>query len=173
MILERGPAGRRARLFSGSVHTFELPALAEALRAEEYYHWHGCDGVSLLETPELHLYLEVLRTGVAAAPPAGAGPLTIQVLGGEVRFEAEGEVLYLREGEILVLHELRPHTLEAVRDAVLLATISRSPLDAATGSPGPVSGNAGESVPAAPRRWAAVQDRYPADWPAEAGDEQC
>lgn len=170
MILERSPAGRRARLFAGSVHTFELPALAEALRAEEYYHWRGCDGVTLLETPELVVYLEVRRAGVAAPERLEEAPATIQILGGELRFAAQEEVLYLREGEVLVLHTFRAHTLETVRDAVLLVTISRTPPAAAAG---PLDPGTSVSAGAAPRSWAPVQERFPADWPVEVGDEQC
>jgi len=179
MILERTRVGRQMRLYRGSIHTFDVEPLVRALREEAAYLEHGRDGVTLVETPDLRVVLEVLMAGIGLDEHREPGPVTLHLLKGEMRFQAGEEVLYRREGEILAMPTNRPHSVEAVRDCAFLLTIGPSD------EPGEKLRADHEredtSDPDAMRRvvrrvrreWPAAQERFGGEWPAESGDEQC
>lgn len=127
MLSERTQAGRQTRLHEGSIHTFAPEALLRELREEATYLAHGRDGVTLLKTPELRVLLQVLRAGEGLGEHQAPGPITLQVLEGEVRFQASEEVLYLGSGELLIMPATHAHSVEAVRDAAFLLTIAAHP----------------------------------------------
>jgi quercetin dioxygenase-like cupin family protein len=127
MILERTRAEREERLDSGILHAFALTDYTSALRDEAVYAASGRNGVTLVKTPGLRVVLQVLGRGEELAEHRAPGPITIQVLEGEVRFCAGEEVCRLSEGQALALPAGRPHSVEAVRDAAFLLTIAPVP----------------------------------------------
>lgn len=72
----------------------------------------------------LRLVLEVLRGGEELAEHRAPGPITVQVLEGEIRFHTGEDTFRVREGEVLALPAGRPHSVEAVRDSAFLITIA-------------------------------------------------
>lgn len=124
MLLERTHEERSDRLDAGLLHVFSLASYASALRSEPVYARTGRDGVTLVETAGLRVVLEVLRGGAELAEHRAPGPITLQVLEGEVRFHTGDETFRVRAGEVLGLPGGRPHALEAVRDSAFLLTIA-------------------------------------------------
>lgn len=124
MILERTRQERETRLHPKRPHVFDLPASIDALRSEDTYEREGRNGITLVKNAELRVLLEVLRHGAGLREHRAPGPITVQVLEGEVRFETGDEVTYLRRGEVLSLPSRQPHAVEAVQDAALLITIA-------------------------------------------------
>lgn len=124
MILERTRAERRERLNEGTLHVFSLEEYARELRAESAYAVNGRDGVTLVKSPTLRVVLEVLRAGAELAEHHTPGPITVQVLEGEIRFRAGEDTFRIRAGEALALPAGRPHAVEAVRDSTLLITLA-------------------------------------------------
>ena len=127
MTVERTREERQARLYPEGVHVFELPASIYGLREEEDYHDHGRNGLTLVKNAEVRVLLQVLRQGAGLPEHRAPGPITVQVLDGEIRFETSDEVVYLRRGEMLSLPAARPHSVEAVEDAAFLVTIAMPP----------------------------------------------
>ncbi len=70
------------------------------------------------------MVLEVLCRGAELAEHRAPGPITVQVLHGEIRFHTGEDTFRVREGELLALPAERPHAVEAMRDSVLLITIA-------------------------------------------------
>lgn len=124
MVLKRTRAERVDRLDNGTLHVFGLQSFVSALREEPEYASNGRNGLSLVKMPGLRVVLEVLRSGAELAEHRAPGPITVQLLEGEVRFRAGEEVFRIRQGEILALPAGRPHAVEAVRDAAFLITIA-------------------------------------------------
>lgn len=124
MHVERTREEREARLFATAEHVFALTATVHSLREEATYLEHGRGGLTLVKNDELRVVVEVLRRGAGLAEHRAPGPITVQVLEGELRFETEGDVLYLRRGELLALPAGRPHAVEAVQDSAFLLTIA-------------------------------------------------
>ena len=124
MSLERTREERVTRLSEGTLHTFQLGPIAERMRREQEYSRNGRGGITLVKNPGLRVVLEVLRRGAALAEHTAPGPITVQVLEGEIRLQAGEEVVYLKQGELLTLPSRQPHSVEAVHDAVFLLTIA-------------------------------------------------
>ena len=124
MILERTRTERQERLDEGTLHVFSLNEYARKLCEERAYAANGRDGVTLVKSPALRVVLEVLRAGAELAEHRAPGPITVQVLEGEIRFTAGEETFRVRTGEALALPAGRPHAVEAVRDSTLLITLA-------------------------------------------------
>jgi quercetin dioxygenase-like cupin family protein len=124
MVLGRTREERGERLDSGVLHTFGLDGFVRALREEPEYATNGRNGVTLVKSSGLSVVLEAMQGGVELSEHRAPGPITVQVLEGEVRFHTEGEVFRIREGELLALPPGRPHAVEAVRDSAFLITIA-------------------------------------------------
>jgi quercetin dioxygenase-like cupin family protein len=127
MILERTRVEPEDQLDAGTLHAFALADYAAALREEAPYAANGRNGVTLVKSGGLRVLLEVLRRGAEVPEHRAPGPITIQVLEGEVRLCAGDEVFRIRDGEALALPTGRPHSVEAVQDSAFLLTLAPEP----------------------------------------------
>ena len=103
MLIERTREDREARLHESSVHTFDLQETARTLRQEPEYEKNGRNGITLVKNPDLRVVLEVVRRGSGLGQHRAPGPITVQVLEGEIRFDALDEIFYLKRGELITL----------------------------------------------------------------------
>jgi quercetin dioxygenase-like cupin family protein len=124
MVLDRMREERKERLDEETLHVFSLEDYARDLRAEPAYTANGRNGVTLAKSPALRVLLEVLRAGAELAEHRAPGPITVQVLEGEIRFLVGNDTFRVRAGEALALPAGRPHSVEAVRDSALLITLA-------------------------------------------------
>jgi len=115
---------RDARLSSEVLHTFSFPEIVARLREEPEYAESGRNGVTLVKSADLRVLLEVLRRGAGLAEHRAPGPITVQVVEGELRFAAGDEVVYLKPGELLALTGGQLHSVAAVHDTAFLLTIA-------------------------------------------------
>jgi quercetin dioxygenase-like cupin family protein len=115
---------RNERQDAGTLHVFAHTEYAQTLREEPEYEANGRNGTTLVKTPALRVVLEVLRRGAELGEHRAPGPITVQVLQGEIRFHTGEDTFRVREGELLALPAERPHAVEAMRDSALLITIA-------------------------------------------------
>lgn len=128
MSLEHTRAERADRLNPARIHDFDLKLVTRDLWKEPELQEPGRHmGTTLVKTPALRVVLQAMRRGARLSPHRAPGPITVQVLEGELRFEAGDDVVYLRAGELLALPTRETHAVEAVRDSVFLLTISVEP----------------------------------------------
>jgi quercetin dioxygenase-like cupin family protein len=123
MSLEHSRAEREERFAAGGIHVFELEVVASELRQAPEYQKNGRNGTTLVKTPRLRQLLEVLRAGARLEEHTAPGPMTLQLLVGEIRFEAGSEAVLLQAGRLLALPAESPHLVEAVQDSTFLLTI--------------------------------------------------
>lgn len=115
---------RASRFFAGDHHVFNLLGTVSGLWEEADLTGSGRAGTTLVKTSDLRVVLQVLRIGAALAEHKAPGPITVQVLSGEIRFETGGEIIYMEAGDLLALPARQAHSVEAVRDAAFLLTIA-------------------------------------------------
>lgn len=123
MAFDHSREGREARLLPGAPHLFDLPGSAAALRSEAGYTGSGRSGTTLVKNSEVRVVLQALRQGADLAEHHAPGPITVQVLEGELEFTVADSVHTLRPGSLLVLPAGVPHAVHAVQDVVFLLTI--------------------------------------------------
>jgi quercetin dioxygenase-like cupin family protein len=124
MAQEHSREERTARLVGDELHLFDLMGTLQRLRSEPEYTANGRNGTTLVKNAELRVVLEALREGAGMAEHRAPGPITVQVLEGEIRFRMGETVRTLRRGELLILPASRPHAVEAGRDSAFLLTIA-------------------------------------------------
>ncbi len=105
------------------VQAFDAVSEAKRLREEKTYEDHGRSVLSLFHGPTLRAMLTAIATGRHTGERRVAGPSTVHVLEGEVRFQAGEERHVLSAGGTLVLEGNVPYEAEALSDAAFLHTL--------------------------------------------------
>jgi quercetin dioxygenase-like cupin family protein len=105
------------------VQAFDAVSAAKRLREEKTYEDHGRSVLSLFHGPTLRAMLTTIAAGRRTGERRVAGPSTVQVLEGEVRFQAGEEEHVLPAGGTLVLEGNVPYEAEALSDAAFLHTL--------------------------------------------------
>jgi quercetin dioxygenase-like cupin family protein len=122
--MEHTAAARHARLSAVSAHAYDLEAVVASLWGEVESQGQSRAGSTLVKTPGLRLVVEALSEGARLAEREAFGPMSVYMLEGEVRFEAEDEVVYLKSGQLLALPSASHGSIEAVRNSSLLLIIT-------------------------------------------------
>jgi quercetin dioxygenase-like cupin family protein len=105
------------------VQVFDAASAAERLREEKTYLDHGRGVLSLFHGSSLRAMLTVIATGRCTGERRVAGPSTVHVLEGDVRFRAGEERHVLSAGGTIVLAGNVPYEAEALSDAAFLHTL--------------------------------------------------
>jgi quercetin dioxygenase-like cupin family protein len=105
------------------VQAFDGASAARRLREEKTYEDHGRSVLSLFHGPSLRAMLTVIATGRHTGERRVAGPSTVHVLEGEVKFQVGEERHVLSAGGTLVLEGNVPYEAEALSDAAFLHTL--------------------------------------------------
>ena len=107
------------------VQAFDVASAAKQLREEKTYEDHGRSVLSLFHGFSLRAMLTAIATGRRTGERRVAGPSTVHVLDGEVKFQAGEERHVLSAGGTLVLEGNVPYEAEALSDAAFLHTLMR------------------------------------------------
>jgi quercetin dioxygenase-like cupin family protein len=107
------------------VQAFDVASAAKRLREEKTYEDHGRSILSLFHGPSLRAMLTAIATGRRTGERRVAGPSTVHILEGEVKFQAGEERHVLSAGGTLVLEGNVPYEAEALSDATFLHTQMR------------------------------------------------
>jgi quercetin dioxygenase-like cupin family protein len=105
------------------VRAFDYASTIGRLRTEKTYEDHGRGLLVLAHEPSLRLALTAIAAGRRTGQRRVAGPSTVQVLEGEVRFRAGEERHELSAGGTLVLQGNVCYDAEALSDAAFLHTL--------------------------------------------------
>jgi quercetin dioxygenase-like cupin family protein len=105
------------------VQALDAASAANRLREEKTYEDHGRSVLNLFHGPSLRAMLTTIAAGRRTGERRVAGPSTVQVLEGEVRFGAGEERHVLSAGGTLVLEGNVPYEAEALSDAAFLHTL--------------------------------------------------
>jgi quercetin dioxygenase-like cupin family protein len=105
------------------VQAFDAASAAKRLREDKTYEDHGRSVLSLFHGPSLRAMLTTIATGRHTGERRVAGPSTVQVLEGEVKFQVGEERHVLSAGGTLVLEGNVPYEAEALSDAAFVHTL--------------------------------------------------
>src|SRR5215210_6341415 len=105
------------------VQALDATSAANRLREEKTYEDHGRSVLNLFHGPSLRAMLTAIAAGRRTGERRVAGPSTVQVLEGEVRFQAGEERHVLSVGGTLVLEGNVPYKAEALSDAAFVHTL--------------------------------------------------
>lgn len=99
---------------------------AEIRKSQAQKPWPaGKQAKTLVTNGGLRVALFTLEQGATIHEHQADGPITVQVLRGEIRFRALDQEHSLRAGELLTLGPSIKHAVESVGESAFLLTISR------------------------------------------------
>jgi quercetin dioxygenase-like cupin family protein len=119
------------------VQALDAASAAKRLSEEKTYEEHGCSVLSLFHGPSLRVMLTAIAAGRRTGERRVAGPSTVHVQEGEVRFKVGKERHVLPAGGTLVLEGNVPYEAEALSDAAFLHTLVQTVEQGQEGFPQP------------------------------------
>lgn len=112
------------RPLAGPELTFDLRAIASALRAEDTYERSGRAARTLAKSGRMRIVLIAMTEGNIIHTHQADSPMTLHVLEGDIEYRADGGTHRLREGEVLFFGPGDAHDIRATRPTSMLLTIS-------------------------------------------------
>lgn len=112
------------RPLAGPELTFDLRAIAAALRTEDTYERSGRAARTLAKSGRMRMVLIAMAEGNIIHTHQADSPLTLHVLEGDIQYRGEGGIHQLREGEVLFFGPGDAHDIRATRPTSMLLTIS-------------------------------------------------
>ncbi len=112
------------RALSGDVLTFHIDQELDAADDLEILARSGRTARTLIKDRSLRVTLHLLAPGGAIGEHHADGPITVQVLRGEMTFHAAGRDFHMTRGDLLALDTGIVHSLESRHGAAFLLTVS-------------------------------------------------
>ncbi len=123
------------RSLDGPLLAFDTAQLLRQMRAEETWHRGTHDAMTLTKSRGLRVVLVAMHRHTVLPWHQTAGPLSLQLLEGELEFNAGSQTVTLRAGELVTLAAGVRHRLTALRDAAFLLTLATEEPHAAERQP--------------------------------------
>jgi quercetin dioxygenase-like cupin family protein len=130
-----GGQERTARRLTAPLLSFDLAQEAEQLRKEANWAEHGHNAKTLVKEQAYRLVLIAMRQGALLSEHVVPGPLSIQVVRGQVQVVADERTVGLSAGQLLVLDDGVPHAVTALAESEFVLTIAAD----GYGGPGPAA----------------------------------
>lgn len=115
------------RPLSGDILVFEIDEERERAADPELIDRSGRNARTLLKNGPLRVTLVVLGPGGELAEHQAAGPITVQVIEGRIRFSGGGEEHVLGPGQLLAAGPGIRHRVVSDQGASFLLTVSQTP----------------------------------------------
>lgn len=112
------------RSMHGTVQSFDLEAEVSRLRGEKQWRQGQRNAITLRKGGGLNVVLLAMRAGDKLDEHAAAGPISLAVREGRVRFIALGKSIEAGPETVLACDAGVRHAVEALSDAVCLVSIA-------------------------------------------------
>lgn len=111
------------RPLSGAALRFALAAERARVNDPELLTRNGRNARTLVKEGALRVTLVMVGAGGRIAPHLTDGPITVQVLDGDIRFQAAGKEHALGAGDLLVVDAAVEHSVESKAGGTFLLTV--------------------------------------------------
>ncbi|MEL5995015.1 cupin domain-containing protein [Hymenobacter segetis] len=108
------------------LRVLDLPALLAQVRQEPAYQTGDRNSLTVFKTDALRVVLLALHAGAELKTHTAPGPISVQVLDGQLTFCTAEQAAELAPGQLLTLHAGIPHSVRAVTEAAFLLTLAVS-----------------------------------------------
>ena len=114
------------RPLSGDVLRFALATERVRVNDATLLDRHGRNARTLVKDGALRVTLVTVRAGGAIAPHRASGPITVQVLDGEIQFQAAGQEHRLGSGDLLLVNGGVEHAVTSQAGGTFLLTLAQA-----------------------------------------------
>lgn len=107
-----------------TLSTFDVRKALADLRAEPAIDKEGRNAIILHKEDQMKVVLIAMKAGNEIKSHKAPGPIAVQVVEGEIRFNTEERSVRLKVGELLTLHSNVPHDVTALEESAFLLTLA-------------------------------------------------
>ena len=120
------------RTLSASISGYDLQGLIRQLKHEKIWTVAERNAMTLAKGPEMRVVLILTHAHSSIPVHQVFGPLTIQVMEGNLRVHVDSESIEVRTGQMLTLPPEIRHGIESVEESAFLLSITTGPSHPAT-----------------------------------------
>jgi quercetin dioxygenase-like cupin family protein len=119
---QQRPEGDRA--MDATLVTIDLPLFIKRIKQESTWKDSDRNAITVFKTNGMRLVLIALHAGAAMKTHTADGIISIQVIDGRMKFNADNRSVELNTGQMLALHKGIPHSVLAIEETIFLLTLT-------------------------------------------------
>ena len=112
------------RLIDAAIVTIDLPSFIEQIRQEAPWKDTDRNAITLFKTNGMRIVLIALHAGTEMKTHTADGIISVQVIEGRMKFNANNQSVELDKGQMLTLHQGIQHSVQAVSETIFLLTLT-------------------------------------------------
>ncbi len=119
---QQRPEGDRA--MDATLVTIDLPLFIKRIKQESTWKDSDRNAVTVFKTNGMRLVLVALHAGAELKTHTVDGIISVQVIDGRMKFNADNRSVELNTGQMLALHKGIPHSVLAIEETIFLLTLT-------------------------------------------------
>ena len=119
---QQRPEGNRA--MDATLVTIDLPLFIKRIKQESTWKDSDRNAVTVFKTNGMRLVLIALHAGAEMKTHTADGIISVQVIDGKMKFNADNRSVDLNTGQMLALHKGIPHSVLAIEETIFLLTLT-------------------------------------------------
>jgi quercetin dioxygenase-like cupin family protein len=119
---QQRPEGDRA--MDATLVTIDLPLFIKRIKQESTWKDSDRNAITVFKTNGMRLVLIALQAGAEMKTHIADGIISVQVIDGRMKFNADNRSVELNTGQMLALHKGVPHSVLAIEETIFLLTLT-------------------------------------------------
>ncbi len=112
------------RLMDTPLVSMDIPEFIKLIKAEATWQNSDRNAMTVYKTNGMRIVLIALHEDAVLKKHTADGIISVQVLEGEINFNADGQSVVIRKGQMIALHKGLPHSVKAIKESVFLLTLT-------------------------------------------------
>jgi quercetin dioxygenase-like cupin family protein len=112
------------RVMDAAMVTIDLPSFAKQIKQESTWKDTDRNAITVFKTNGMRLVLIALHAGAEMKTHTADGIISVHVMDGRMKFNADNRSIELNTGQMLALHKGIPHSILAIEETVFLLTLT-------------------------------------------------
>ena len=112
------------RVMDAAMVTIDLPSFIKQVKEESSWKDNDRNAITVFKTNGMRIVLIALHAGAEMKTHIADGIISIQVIDGRMKFNADNRSVELNKGQILALHKGIQHSVLAVEETLFLLTLN-------------------------------------------------
>ena len=112
------------RVMDSAIVTIDLPSFIEKIKQESPWKDKDRNAITVFKTNGMRIVLIALHAGAEMKTHTVDGIISVQVIDGRMKFNADNQSVELNKGQMLTLHKGIQHSVLAVEETLFLLTLT-------------------------------------------------
>lgn len=118
------PDGKR--LMDAPLVSIDIPGFIKQLKSEVTWKTSDRNAITVFKTNGLRIVLIALHKDAIMQEHSANGIISVQVLEGEIKFNTDQKSIVLKKDKMVALHQGLEHSVKAIKESVILLTLTTS-----------------------------------------------